>query len=170
MMLLTLSAGLPRQLTFCARSVNYRNAPFRLKRIPWLAFSFKVCTRRGHYRWTVAVLSCARKCCVYRLPEMRKTSFFHAVRRITICTVQAGSRCYMPGIQQLDMTRYREQNSSGKNRFFGFLFLVQDMSKVCMHLCVHFHSAQILDTEISVPCCSAHIALRYGEVQISILV
>ena len=74
---------------------------------------------------------------------------------------------------KVDMALYREQNSSGKNRFLGFLgflFPVQDMSKVCMHLCTHFHSAQISDTEISVPCCSAHIALRYGEVQISILV
>ena len=36
--LLALSAGLPRQLTFCARSVNnYRNAPFR-KRIPYNGF------------------------------------------------------------------------------------------------------------------------------------
>ena len=71
------------------------------------------------------------------------------------------------------MALYREQNSSSKNRFLGFLgflFPVQDMSKVCMHLCMHFHSAQISDTEISVPCCSAHIALRYGDVQISILV
>ena len=70
----------------------------------------------------------------------------------------------------VDMALYREQNSSGKNRFLGFLFPVQDMSKVCMHLCVHFHSVQISDTEISVPCCSTHIALRYGEVQILILV
>ena len=48
--------------------------------------------------------------------------------------------------QKIDMALYREQNSSDKNRFLGFLgflFPVQDMRKVCMHLCVHFHSAQI---------------------------
>ena len=127
MMLLALSAGLPRQLTFCARSVNYRNAPFR-KRISWLAFSFEVCIRRGHYRWTFAVLimSCARKCCVYREPEMRKTSFFHAVRKIIMCTVQAGSCCYMPGIQQSE--RISVPNDFAYNN--SSLLCLKDLRKV----------------------------------------